>query len=347
MRKEKNLATVFLLITGCMYGQVGINTTSPKATLDVTAKTTDGTRPEGIIAPKLTGDQIKSADGQYLSDQKGVIVYATAAVNSASAKTANITSEGYYYFDGNLWQKIGVGADTSIYKGSGSLSGNTTVSQNGNTLAFTGTSANAFSVDGSTLSVDAANHRLGLGTSSPSAKFEINNSAIGTPSIKVNSISSQPSNANAAYLTIDNATGEFYKGAQSEKVFYYQKYNLNNVNGDYISNFDTKISTSDYTLIIVGSYFNLFLAVDTGNPNRNRFTPQNVFAFKSNGTWRITADFPSTSSLGDTGTSVGTPNGNWTIYTMIIRNNQVVNNSDATFDLGGSNTSSASASPVP
>ena len=39
--------------------------------------------------------------------QTGAIVYATEAVLAAPAgKTANITTKGYYYFDGVLWQKI-------------------------------------------------------------------------------------------------------------------------------------------------------------------------------------------------------------------------------------------------
>ncbi|MDQ1162918.1 hypothetical protein QE422_003286 [Chryseobacterium sp. SORGH_AS 447] len=105
---KKNLsAAAVLLFSAVMYSQVGINNQSPKATLDITAKTTDGSKPEGIIAPRLTGDQIKAADGQYGSDQKGTIVYATSPVNSASTKTANINVEGYYYFDGSLWQKVG------------------------------------------------------------------------------------------------------------------------------------------------------------------------------------------------------------------------------------------------
>ncbi|WP_144282071.1 hypothetical protein [Chryseobacterium echinoideorum] len=99
-----------LLLSSAAYSQVGINNETPKATLDVTAKTTNGTKPEGIIAPRLTGDQIKSADTQYDTPQIGTIVYATAAVGTSTPKTVNITSPGYYYFDNNLvWQKFGSG----------------------------------------------------------------------------------------------------------------------------------------------------------------------------------------------------------------------------------------------
>ena len=89
-----------------VFAQVGINNNSPKATLDITAKTTDGSKPEGLLAPRLTGDQIQAGDAQYTAAQKGLIIYATAAPASPSGKTANMTSEGYYYFNGSTWQKI-------------------------------------------------------------------------------------------------------------------------------------------------------------------------------------------------------------------------------------------------
>lgn len=97
-----------LLLSSAAYSQVGINNETPKATLDVSAKT-PSTTAEGIIAPRLSGDDIKGKDGQYLADQKGAIVYATSAVGTPSVKTANITAEGYYYFDGAIWVKFGTG----------------------------------------------------------------------------------------------------------------------------------------------------------------------------------------------------------------------------------------------
>ncbi|WP_374460870.1 hypothetical protein [Chryseobacterium taeanense] len=170
-----------MLFSIIAFAQVGINNTSPKATLDITAKTTDGSKPEGLIAPRLKGNEIQS--GTYGSDQKGAIIYATTAATAPNAVTTNITQSGYYYFDGSVWQKVITGSVANsdlttgaggIYKGSGSLSGNTTVTQGANTLAFTSTATNGFSVDGTTLSVDAANHRLGIGTTSPSSKLDVN-----------------------------------------------------------------------------------------------------------------------------------------------------------------------------
>jgi hypothetical protein len=99
------LIGIFLIVP-MVNGQVGVNINTPKATLDVAARATNGSRAEGLLAPRLTGDQIKTGDGQYGSAQEGMIVYATSAVSSTSPKTINITSEGYYFFDGSIWQKV-------------------------------------------------------------------------------------------------------------------------------------------------------------------------------------------------------------------------------------------------
>lgn len=118
---KKHFILLATIVLSCnAYSQVGINNTAPRATFDVTAATSDGSRPEGFIVPRLRGDEIKLADSMYTSLQTGVIVYATAAVSSPSVKTVSITAPGYYYFDGNIWQKIGGGAGSS-YVGSTSV----------------------------------------------------------------------------------------------------------------------------------------------------------------------------------------------------------------------------------
>ncbi|MFD2035315.1 hypothetical protein ACFSKL_10960 [Belliella marina] len=176
---------VILLVCNIASAQVGINTTEPKATLDVTAKMTDGSSAEGVLLPRLTGDQIQSADAVYGTEQIGTLIYATEAVTVASTKTANITAAGYYFFDGIIWQKVGNdafnytagngltlnGTETEL---GGTLNKGTIVAQGDFPLAFTSSAINGFSVDGTTLSVDAANNRVGIGTTTPTAQLDIN-----------------------------------------------------------------------------------------------------------------------------------------------------------------------------
>ncbi|WP_374460397.1 hypothetical protein [Chryseobacterium taeanense] len=111
-----------LLLSMTVFAQVGINNTSPKATLDITAKTS-GTKPEGLIIPQLAGSDIHTATaaGVYGSNQKGLIIYATSADASPTSATANITTAGYYYFDGTNWQKISTGNTVSTSLASGNI----------------------------------------------------------------------------------------------------------------------------------------------------------------------------------------------------------------------------------
>ncbi|MFP3541146.1 hypothetical protein, partial [Pseudomonas sp. SIMBA_044] len=55
-------------------------------------------------------------------------------------------------------------ASTNIYNADGTLTGNRVVIQGDKTLTFNSTATNGFSVDGNTFSVDAANGRVGIGT---------------------------------------------------------------------------------------------------------------------------------------------------------------------------------------
>ena len=87
-----------------LNAQVGINTETPKATLHLIPNKTDGTTAEGIIAPNLSRAQLISKDARYGTDQRGAIVYVTTIDGTVSTKTAKVTTPGYFYFDGSLWQ---------------------------------------------------------------------------------------------------------------------------------------------------------------------------------------------------------------------------------------------------
>ena len=98
------ILSFLVLFPAFAFSQVGINTTSPKATLDVVAKSTDATTVEGIIAPRLSGNELKAKDALYGVNEKGALIYATAAASPTTTKTTNVTTAGYYYFDGSVWQ---------------------------------------------------------------------------------------------------------------------------------------------------------------------------------------------------------------------------------------------------
>ena len=97
------VAVMFLLASIAAQAQVSIGSGAlPNATLDVKLLPAGEATPNGIIAPNMTGDELKADDAKYGADQNAAIVYATAAssdANVATAKTRNVITPGYYYYD--------------------------------------------------------------------------------------------------------------------------------------------------------------------------------------------------------------------------------------------------------
>ncbi|WP_054510474.1 hypothetical protein [Chryseobacterium sp. ERMR1:04] len=173
--KKNTFILLAMLSSGFAYSQVGVNTPDPKATFDIIAKNSTGTTTsaEGILIPRVDRQRAQSMTNVETST---LIYVNTSSTGDQTGTAINIDAPGYYYYDGSVWIKLnaaGASQDTNIYNQDGALSENRTVSQADKTLAFTGTIANLFSVDGSTFSVDAANHRVGIGTTTPTNKLVI------------------------------------------------------------------------------------------------------------------------------------------------------------------------------
>ena len=153
------------LISNAAFSQVGIDTDQPKATLDIKASPTNANKTDGLIAPRLTGDQLKANDSKYGIDQTGAIIYAITAVAPTTAKTVNVTNVGYYYFDGNIWQKFNFGADNTI---------DSWIDDSANSLLKLGTKSDGVSTrDAGTEIVATDNGRIGIGTATPEMRLDI------------------------------------------------------------------------------------------------------------------------------------------------------------------------------
>lgn len=103
--KSKLFTVAALSLSFWTFAQVGINTGDPKASLDVTGFPTVGSKLDGIIAPRLTGLQLRNKT--YTAAQTGAIVYVTVADTAPAGQTINVNTPGYYYFDGAEWSGLG------------------------------------------------------------------------------------------------------------------------------------------------------------------------------------------------------------------------------------------------
>ncbi|MCW3162409.1 hypothetical protein [Chryseobacterium oryctis] len=171
-----------IFLMGCLwvctplFSQIGVNTSTPKASFDIVAKNPTGTSstPEGLLVPRVNRERAQSMTDVATS----TLIYINGIASGTQAGTAaNIDSVGYYYFNGSVWVKLNAGTitdkDTNLYNSNGTLSGDRIVTQGDNTLAFRSNAVNGFSVDGITFSVDAANNRVGLGTSTPAERLDV------------------------------------------------------------------------------------------------------------------------------------------------------------------------------
>jgi hypothetical protein len=66
---KKALFTVAILASAVSFAQVGINTSTPKAALDVVAAPSDITKTDGLIAPRITVNEFKAKDALYTPNQ--------------------------------------------------------------------------------------------------------------------------------------------------------------------------------------------------------------------------------------------------------------------------------------
>jgi hypothetical protein len=102
--KNRLFALAIITIGGFeANAQVGINTDQGQATLDVVGSPAVAAKLDGIIAPRITGTQLRAKN--YGTAQAGALVYVTAADSAPAGQTINVTAIGYYYFDGSKWIK--------------------------------------------------------------------------------------------------------------------------------------------------------------------------------------------------------------------------------------------------
>lgn len=118
MKKIAITAGVFFGSIISISGQIGINTQTPNSTLDVVGKPDMPSVADGLIIPRLSGDQLASKNSVYDNLQNGAMVYVTEPVSTANQtdKTVYVTTEGVYYYSSSegLWNRVIKSSDIII-----------------------------------------------------------------------------------------------------------------------------------------------------------------------------------------------------------------------------------------
>lgn len=170
-----------------VYSQIGVNTENPKATLDVQAKSTtvNPEIPDGLLVPRV--DRLRA--NQMTNIETSTLIYINDLNGPTTGNTQNVDSKGYYYFDGLNWVKLkskeytfrnGLTETSGNVKLGGPLTEDTYItggngSMNNYKFSIDNTVANGFSAGGEEgLSVDTYLKRVGIGTTSPATKLDIN-----------------------------------------------------------------------------------------------------------------------------------------------------------------------------
>jgi len=221
--------------------QVGIGTTSPGATLDVTATNLMGTTVDGLLVPRVSRLRAQTMTGTPTST---VLYVNDVTVGTATGTTVNVTAVGFYFFDGTVWQKLGTGATNAWnVTGNSGLSGTTNFlgTTDAVDLAFrrnnvasgkigatsTGLGVNALSAGAATNNAAFGTNALALSTGADNAAFGngtlavtttgIQNTGIGNAALALNTGSANTAVGNQALTSNTSASNNTAVGFQALK----------------------------------------------------------------------------------------------------------------------------------
>ncbi|MCT2409299.1 hypothetical protein NZD88_17255 [Chryseobacterium antibioticum] len=185
--------------------------------------------------------------------------------------------------------------------------------------------------------------KVGIGITNPSESLDV------TGKIKLSTLGNYNSNTSIP-LVWDTVNHTISMGATStEKPFYTVKYVITTApQQDWVSNFDTKISSAKYIVIVTSAQFkkssgNSYISnsVATLSATESATPFLNIGSSQSGGTWRLNADY-NNAAPGVSGADY-----QWTFDLLVINRNQVINIADQTGTVDSVGNGQATASPIP
>jgi hypothetical protein len=216
-----------MLISASIYcntamAQQGFNTNSPKSTVDVngsigapyreaTAATALSaldytlviTGAGGITVTLPAANTCKNRMYLINNASTSTVTYSVSisdlltgvSRNYISAKTNDIIQS-----DGTVWKLINAGNSTTLYNADGTLTDNRNISLADKIINFTSTALSGtshFTIDGTTVNVDAVNNRLGMGLVAPTNTLEVQAATATSSGVTISNL------PNTEYLATD------------------------------------------------------------------------------------------------------------------------------------------------
>jgi hypothetical protein len=171
--KKIALIAGLLLFSYTLFSQVGISTPNPAATLDIVATNPTGTNTEvdGLLMPRIDRQRALSMAATPTST---LIYVNSTATGTATGTAINITSVGFYFFDGTVWQKLTTGINRNW-----ELTGNTATNPTTNFLGTTDAQPLIFRTNNSERARILSDGRISFNNSTPFIvdRFSVYNTA--------------------------------------------------------------------------------------------------------------------------------------------------------------------------
>ena len=195
---------------------------------------------------------------------------------------------------------------------------------------------------------NAQTGRVGIKTDKPTETLGVNGKTY-TNSLYLRN-PGEPTMTGGSFLaTSENALQIYDPNLESSGLFNYIKLTLTNVSGDGIADYDTKIDTNNF-LVVLHNYsfklnnWNTNVMLDYGNNgvNDNKQGSPDVVAFKSNGTWHIRARFTDSRIIANTSAGLQRDYNNFTVDLYLMAYKRLItkhNINDINADLKGTDGS--------
>ncbi|NMH28643.1 beta strand repeat-containing protein [Flavobacterium silvaticum] len=224
MKNARNkLAILLFLFSIAGIAQVGIGTTTPSATLDVTAANLTGTTVDGVLIPRVSRLRAQTMTGTPTS----TMLYVNDITNgTATGTTINVTSVGFYFFNGTVWEKLASGAASTDWAvtGNSGLSGTTNFlgTTDDIDLAFRrnniaagkiGTTSTSLGVNA--LAAGVATNSVAIGTNALRLTTGLDNVAVGNGTLQATTTGIQNTGVGNAALAVNTGSANTAIGNQA------------------------------------------------------------------------------------------------------------------------------------